>query len=43
MVDQYVPASASPDLPVVQEWIGRNPDAQAKLTSPQSALTRSPD
>jgi hypothetical protein len=32
MVDQYVPASASPDLPVVQEWSDRNPDAQAKLT-----------
>ena len=32
VVNHYVPASASPDLPLVQEWVDRNPTVQANLT-----------
>jgi hypothetical protein len=32
MRDREGPATASPDLPVVREWIERNPDMNARLT-----------
>ena len=32
VVNHYVPASASPDLPLAQEWVDRNPTVQANLT-----------
>jgi hypothetical protein len=32
MRDREGPANASPDLPVVRQWVERNPDADARLT-----------
>ena len=32
MRDREGPATASPDLPVVRQWVERNPDASARLT-----------
>lgn len=32
MRDREGPAKASPDLPVVRQWVERNPDADARLT-----------
>ncbi len=32
MRDREGPATASPDLPVVRQWVERNPDANARLT-----------
>jgi hypothetical protein len=31
-VERYEPATASPDLPVVRQWVERNPGARARLT-----------